>query len=142
MCLLFHCHWPSWGEELLCFYDGLVVISVSNISLLWFIFYDSVSDALQFIAVRIKTKLFTSFVTQQPSLFIHTNIIIIHHTCAMDAVLSLGFYISLWTFFPKAPTLAPLFFFFFLVPVYKFLPSEKLPKPSKELIIVTLYWAL
>lgn len=142
MCLLFHCHWPSWGEELLCFYDGLVVISVSNISLLWFIFYDSVSDALQFIAVRIKTKLFTSFVTQQPSLFIHTNIIIIHHTCAMDAVLSLGFYISLWTFFPKAPTLAPLFFFFFSVPVYKFLPSEKLPKPSKELIIVTLYWAL
>ena len=51
---------------------------------------------------HIAGRFFTIWATREV-LFIHTDIIAVHHTCAMDAVSSLGFYISIQDFLSHLP---------------------------------------
>lgn len=83
------------------------------------------------IAIRIKTKLLIRHIIYQFPLFIHIDIAAVHHTCAMGAVSSLGFYISHLNL--SFPSPHPLPLHSFPVPVYKSLPSGNLSNSSREL---------
>lgn len=98
-----------------------------------FFLYGFVNDCkvIHSIAIRIKTKLLIRHIIYQFPLFIHIDIAAVHHTCAMGAVSSLGFYISHLNL--SFPSPHPLPLHSFPVPVYKSLPSGNLSNSSREL---------